>query len=118
MTAPSEQIERGLHLAKECASKNATPANWHALRAHLERMTQTLPCGNWADARDAERVPYVPIDLRAKFGRPCLLCQKSRPKAHPSILLPGQVCRLDNFRDPRPRITDDERSGAPLTPHT
>ena len=43
-----EQIERGMQLAKECSSKYANDANWHALRAHLERMTQTIPGGSWS----------------------------------------------------------------------
>ena len=43
-----EQIERGMQLAKECSSKYANDANWHVLRAHLERMTQTVPGGSWS----------------------------------------------------------------------
>jgi hypothetical protein len=43
-----EQIDHGLRLARECAGKYANEANWRALRAHLERMTQTIPSGAWA----------------------------------------------------------------------
>ena len=43
--------------------------------------------------------------LRARYGVPCPACQKGRPKAHPSILLPQQRCRIDGYRDPRPELT-------------
>ena len=43
-----EQIERGMQLAKECSSRYSNDANWHALRSHLERMTQTIPGGSWS----------------------------------------------------------------------
>ena len=46
--------------------------------------------------------------LRAKYGAPCPVCQRLLPKAHPSILLPQQVCRIHKYRDPRPALTDDE----------
>lgn len=47
--------------------------------------------------------------LREKFGKECPRCKDVRPKAHASILLPGQTCRVDGYRDPRPRIPDSER---------
>lgn len=50
--------------------------------------------------------------LRAKYGAPCPECQRLLPKAHPSILLPQQVCRIHKYRDPRPALTDDEWSKA------
>lgn len=40
-------------------------------------------------------------ETRAKYGVPCPVCQKLLPKAHPSILLPGQRCRIHNYSDPR-----------------
>lgn len=46
--------------------------------------------------------------MRAKFGVNCPQCAKVRPKAHPSILLPGQRCRVDRYVDPRPELTDDQ----------
>lgn len=52
--------------------------------------------------------------LRAEHGVPCPKCRKERPRAHPSILLPGQRCKVDGYRDPRqrlPRITDGGRHG-------
>lgn len=48
--------------------------------------------------------------MRAKFGVSCPRCAKSRPKAQPTILLPGQRCRVDGYVDPRPDLTDDELS--------
>lgn len=46
--------------------------------------------------------------LRAKYGRDCPKCRELRPRANPSLLLPGQRCKVDGYRDPRPRITDFE----------
>jgi hypothetical protein len=40
---------------------------------------------------------------RATLGVHCPECKIVRPKAHPSILLPGQRCKVDGYRDPRPR---------------
>lgn len=40
---------------------------------------------------------------RAKHGVPCPMCVKLLPKANPTILLPGQVCKIHKYRDPRPR---------------
>lgn len=42
--------------------------------------------------------------LRAEHGTPCPVCREKLPKAHPSILLPGQRCRIHGYRDPRPRL--------------
>lgn len=41
-------------------------------------------------------------DRRERLGVACPQCAIARPKAHPSILLPGQRCRVDGYRDPRP----------------
>ncbi len=46
--------------------------------------------------------------LRAKYGVNCPECAKKRPKAHPSILLPQQRCRVDGYRDPRDELTDQQ----------
>ena len=46
-------------------------------------------------------------ERRARLGIFCPQCRIVRPKAHPSILLPGQRCRVDGYRDPRP---DDRKS--------
>jgi hypothetical protein len=40
---------------------------------------------------------------RRRLGVPCPQCAIARPKAHASILLPCQRCRVDGYRDPRPR---------------
>lgn len=45
-------------------------------------------------------------DLRRRLGVNCPECAKVRPKAHPSILLPQQRCKVDGYRDPRPRQDD------------
>lgn len=45
--------------------------------------------------------------LRERFGVPCPHCRDKQPKREPSILLPQQVCRVDGYRDPRPRIAAD-----------
>ena len=45
-------------------------------------------------------------DLRARFGVDCPRCQKKQPWRTPSILLPGQICRVDGYRRPGPRLTD------------
>jgi hypothetical protein len=43
-------------------------------------------------------------ELRAKHGIPCPECVAKLPKANPSILVPGQRCRIHGYRDNRPRI--------------
>lgn len=48
--------------------------------------------------------------LRAAFGMNCPQCEIARPKAMPSILLPGQRCRVDKWLDPRPPLTDAQWS--------
>lgn len=40
---------------------------------------------------------------RARLGEPCPECVVKLPKAQPTILLPGQRCKLHGYRDPRPR---------------
>lgn len=51
-------------------------------------------------------------ERRMKYGVPCPRCVELLPKANPSILLPGQICKIHKYRDPRKRerITSDERS--------
>lgn len=50
--------------------------------------------------------------LKAKYGVQCPACKQRRPKAQPSILLPGGNCRVDGHLDLRPRLTNDEWSKA------
>jgi hypothetical protein len=54
------------------------------------------------DLRDSRR------ERRATLGMNCPQCKIARPKAHPSILLPGQRCKVDGYRDPRPRDRSEE----------
>lgn len=49
--------------------------------------------------RDAKR------ERRAALGVNCPTCTVKLPKAHPSILLPQQRCRVCGYRDPRKRET-------------
>lgn len=50
--------------------------------------------------------------LRAKFGVKCPNCRTKQPLREPTILLPGQRCKVDGYRDARPRLTDEERAKA------
>ena len=47
-------------------------------------------------------------DRRALLGVHCPQCAIARPKANASILLPGQRCKIDGYRDPRPRNFEGE----------
>lgn len=42
-------------------------------------------------------------ERRERLGVECPVCKVKRPKTNASILLPGQRCRVDGYRDPRPR---------------
>lgn len=64
------------------------------------------------DIRDARR------EARAKHGVPCPKCAEVRPKAHPSILLPQQRCKVDGYRDPRQRTRENEYLTRTPTHHT
>jgi len=46
--------------------------------------------------------------VRKQFGIWCPKRQTARPKAHPTILLPGQRCRVDGYVDPRPELTAEQ----------
>ena len=50
--------------------------------------------------------------LRAMYGVNCPRCALVRPKTFPSILLPKQRCKVDDYRDPRPRLTDEQHTAA------
>lgn len=54
------------------------------------------------EIKDARR------EARSKHGVPCPRCAGVRPKAHPSILLPEQRCKVDGYRDPRQRTRETE----------
>ncbi len=47
-------------------------------------------------------------EKRKRLGVECPQCKIARPRTNASILLPGQRCRVDGYRDPRPR--DEEKS--------
>lgn len=64
----------------------------------------------WKDAGELRKA------RRAAFGVNCPLCKIKRPKAHPTILLPQQRCKVDGYRDPRPYMTDAEEAAA-LAPY-
>lgn len=48
-------------------------------------------------------------EMRAKHGINCPKCVELLPKACPSILLPQQMCKIHKYRDPRPRLTDEQK---------
>lgn len=50
--------------------------------------------------------------LRSMFGVPCPKCVELLPKAQPSILLPGQRCKIHKYADKRPRLTNEQREAA------
>ena len=45
---------------------------------------------------------------RAAFGIECPQCKIKRPRAHATILLPQQRCKVDGYRDPRPYLTAEQ----------
>jgi hypothetical protein len=47
--------------------------------------------------------------LRAAFGVSCPHCRDNQPRRDPSILLPGQKCKVDGYVDPRPPLTKEQR---------
>lgn len=49
----------------------------------------------WNEFRRARK------EERARLGVPCPRCIVLLPKAHPKILMPGQRCKMHNYRDPR-----------------
>lgn len=50
--------------------------------------------------------------LRWKFGIECPTCRASRPRAHATIMLPRQRCKVCGYVDRRDRLTDDQREAA------
>ena len=49
-------------------------------------------------------------ELRRKYGVECPQCKIKRPKTNATILLPGQKCKVDGYRDPRPELTQEQYS--------
>lgn len=58
--------------------------------------------GDWCKHLREERK-----QLRMRFGKNCPVCLRERPKGNPSILLPGQTCRVDGYRDQRTEWEDE-----------
>lgn len=54
----------------------------------------------WRAVKDERR------EKRARLGMECPQCKVVRPKAHPSILMPGQRCKVDGYVDRRPRAAN------------
>ena len=50
--------------------------------------------------------------LRAKYGVNCPVCVEKLPRASPTILLPGQRCKIHGYRDHRPRLTEEQEQNA------
>ncbi len=44
---------------------------------------------------------------REAFGIPCPKCNVKQPKREPTILLPGQRCKVDGYRDLRKEDRED-----------
>lgn len=51
----------------------------------------------WNDVNEARK------EERRRLGVECPECKIHRPKTNATILMPGQRCRVDGYRDPRPR---------------
>jgi hypothetical protein len=60
----------------------------------------------WRETKDATKA------LRAMFGVECTMCKTKQPKRTPTILLPQQRCKVDGYRDARPRLTDSDEKKA------
>ena len=56
----------------------------------------------WHTVREATR------DLLVKHGIACPECRRLQPRRDPSILLPGQKCRVDGYRDRRKVLTQQQ----------
>lgn len=51
----------------------------------------------WREHREAVRAE------RRRLGIDCPGCPKVQPKRIPTLLMPGQRCRVCGYTDPRPR---------------
>jgi hypothetical protein len=51
----------------------------------------------WRGVREARQ------ERRLLLGVDCPRCPKVQPKRNPTILLPGQRCKVCGYRDPRAR---------------
>lgn len=48
--------------------------------------------------------------LKETYGVTCPQCNVLQPKRIASTLLPGQRCKVDGYRDPRPHLTKEQQS--------
>lgn len=46
---------------------------------------------------------------KERYGIECPECKKLQPKRNPTILLPGTCCKVDKYRDVRPRLTKEQK---------
>ena len=46
-------------------------------------------------------------ERKDRLGVQCPECRRLRPKTNATILLPGQRCRVDGYRDPRTKFSDE-----------
>lgn len=51
---------------------------------------------------------YVRTRRRQLYGVNCPKCIELQPRRSPTILLPQQRCKVDGYRDPRPRISQEQ----------
>jgi hypothetical protein len=58
----------------------------------------------WREAKEHKK------KLRAKYGVKCPRCIAERPRADPSVLLPGARCKVHYYHDPRPRLTQAQHA--------
>jgi hypothetical protein len=58
----------------------------------------------WNEAKEYRR------QQRVEHGVECPRCKEKRPRTNASILLPGQRCKVDGYRDPRQREPSNEQS--------
>lgn len=94
--------------------------DWQAKRASLENgisagsvILQILICARTTSAEFSSRDMWVTwVSMRLansfvkKYGVNCPGCPKIQPKRIPTILLPGQRCKVCGYVDTRPRIKD------------
>lgn len=59
---------------------------------------------------DYKAIKHHAKALRAKYGVTCPQCKVLRPKAHPSVLMPQQRCKVDGYADPRNPLTNEQWS--------
>ena len=56
----------------------------------------------WRGVKESRR------ELRSKHGIECPECKRLQPKRNPTVLLPQQRCKVDGYRDPRPRLDQNQ----------